>query len=249
MKILYIDMDGVIVDFESVNVAEEDIRTYGSKDNIPGLYAKMKPMPGAIEAVKKLAEVYDVYILSTAPWGNPSAWKDKLEWIKNYLPNVVRKKLILSHNKHLNWGDYLIDDNPNINGADEFGGDLLHFGKNGKYKTWNDILNYLLQEDKFVEKPYERDYDEKVLKTWELLSENTKTEESISRVDSIIYFIMGIINIYYGRHPNEELTFDKVLDYVEDELYDDIEDYETEFVEEVIKTYNKLYNVYEETDV
>lgn len=28
-------------------------------------------------AVHKLAAVYDVFILSTAPWKNPSAWSDK----------------------------------------------------------------------------------------------------------------------------------------------------------------------------
>jgi len=60
----------------------------------------MEPMPLAIESVKKLAQEYDLYVLSTAPWKNPSAWSDKLEWIP----------LIISHHKNLNKGDYLIDD-------------------------------------------------------------------------------------------------------------------------------------------
>ena len=33
----------------------------------------MKPMPGAVEAFEALSEAFDVYILSTAPWENPSA--------------------------------------------------------------------------------------------------------------------------------------------------------------------------------
>ncbi|NCG08090.1 MAG: 2-C-methyl-D-erythritol 4-phosphate cytidylyltransferase, partial [Verrucomicrobia bacterium] len=53
---------------------------------------------------------FDSYILSTAPWGNPTAWSDKLEWVKKHLGEVAKKRLILSHNKQLNKGDYLIDD-------------------------------------------------------------------------------------------------------------------------------------------
>ena len=50
-------------------------------DEIPGLFGKMDPMPGAIEAVRTLAEEYDVFILSTAPWRNQSAWSDKVTWV------------------------------------------------------------------------------------------------------------------------------------------------------------------------
>ena len=44
----------------------------------------MDPMPGAIEAVQALASLgkYELYILSTAPWGNPSAWTDKAKWVQ-----------------------------------------------------------------------------------------------------------------------------------------------------------------------
>ena len=41
----------------------------------------------ARDFVKAIIETdkYDVYILSSAPWKNPSAWSDKLEWVKKYL--------------------------------------------------------------------------------------------------------------------------------------------------------------------
>jgi len=151
-KILYIDMDGVIVDYHSAKPSQEDIKKYGSDDNVPGLYKKMKSMPNAIEAVQKLSEYYDIYILSTAPWDNTSAWSDKLDWVKKYLP-FMKKRLILSHNKQLNIGDYLIDDRPHKNGAGEFGetcyGELLHFGKDGEYKDWQAVLDYLLKEENY----------------------------------------------------------------------------------------------------
>lgn len=47
----------------------------------------MDPMPGAIEAINRLADKFDVYILSTAPWDNPTAWSDKLNWVKQHLGN------------------------------------------------------------------------------------------------------------------------------------------------------------------
>ena len=40
----------------------------------------MQPNEGAIDAMNRLKDKYDIYILSTAPWDNPSAWSDKLEW-------------------------------------------------------------------------------------------------------------------------------------------------------------------------
>lgn len=145
-KILYVDMDNVIVDFPSAfhKVSEEDKTNFkNDMDEIPGIFAKMDPMPGAINAYKKLSKNYDTYILSTAPWENPTAWSDKIEWVKKYLGDVAYKRLILSHNKNLNKGDYLIDDRPN-NGAENFEGEWLHFGEGNRFPDWNAILEYLL---------------------------------------------------------------------------------------------------------
>ena len=145
-KILYVDMDNVIVDFPSAfaKVPEEDkINFKNDMDEIPGIFAKMDPMPGAIDAYKKLSAKYDTYILSTAPWENSSAWSDKIEWVKKYLGEVAYKRLILSHNKNLNKGDYLIDDRPN-NGAKDFRGEWLHFGEGNRFPDWKAILKYLL---------------------------------------------------------------------------------------------------------
>ena len=145
-EILYVDMDNVIVNFRSAfdKVSEEDkINFKNDMDEIPGIFAKMDPMPSSIDAYKKLSKKYDTYILSTAPWENPSAWSDKIEWVKKHLGDVAYKRLILSHNKNLNKGDYLIDDRPN-NGAENFEGEWLHFGQGKRFPDWNAILEYLL---------------------------------------------------------------------------------------------------------
>lgn len=79
----------------------------------------MDPMPGAIEAVQALAALgkYELYILSTAPWGNPSAWTDKAKWVQKHFDSdrpdgVFYKRLILSHHKNMcvQPNAWLIDD-------------------------------------------------------------------------------------------------------------------------------------------
>jgi 5'(3')-deoxyribonucleotidase len=79
-KILYFDMDNVLVDFASgiVRLSEETKRKYeGHLDDVPGIFGLMEPMPGAVEAAQLLSQYFDCYVLSTAPWKNPSAWSDK----------------------------------------------------------------------------------------------------------------------------------------------------------------------------
>ena len=87
-KILYIDMDGVLVDFKSGirRISADERREYeGREDDVPGIFALMDPIPGALEAYRELSRRYDTYILSTAPWKNPSAWSDKVEWVQRHL--------------------------------------------------------------------------------------------------------------------------------------------------------------------
>ena len=87
-------MDGVLLDFDSgVNRLNNKTRAEyaGAPKNASGVFALMEPMPGAIGAITRLADKYDVYILSTGPWDNPSAWSDKLYWVKqrNYLSAIT----------------------------------------------------------------------------------------------------------------------------------------------------------------
>ncbi len=148
MKIVYIDMDGVLVDFQSGidSLSDNEKEIYkGRYDEVPGIFSKMIPKDGALKAFEKLSNSFEVYILSTAPWDNPSAWTDKLLWVKKYLGTQAHKKLILSHNKHLNAGDFLIDDRI-ANGADRFRGEHIHFNSEDhpQFKDWNGVLDYIL---------------------------------------------------------------------------------------------------------
>lgn len=149
-KILYVDMDNTPVDFTAGLARVESALQLGyheNADEIPGIFALVPPLPGAIESYRTLSGVFDTYILSTAPRKNPSAWQHKIEWVHLHFgiekESVAWKRLILSHHKHLNRGDFLIDDRL-ANGADRFEGELVHFGQ-GRFRDWPAVTDYLLE--------------------------------------------------------------------------------------------------------
>ena len=145
---LYFDMDGVLVNFQSGidKLSDEVKKEYeGNLDNVPGIFGLMEPKTGAIEAVHKLKEHYDVYILTTAPGKNPSAWADKVAWVTKHLDDVFHKRIVMTHCKNLlsrGNKDYLIDDR-DANGASEFGDNLIRFGSE-RYPDWESVLAKLL---------------------------------------------------------------------------------------------------------
>ena len=138
-------MDNVLVDFPSgiSKLSQEVISEYESNlDEVPNIFSLMEPLEGAKDSFKILSQRYDTYILSTAPWKNSSAWSDKVKWVKKYLGESAYKRLILTHHKNLNHGDYLIDDRTK-NGAGEFKGELIQFGTD-KFPDWKSVCSYLL---------------------------------------------------------------------------------------------------------
>jgi len=143
-KILYIDMDNVLVDFPTgisrISVALRE-QYAGHLDDVPGIFGLMDPIEDAVNAYGELSAVFDTYILSTAPWDNPSAWSDKLLWVKRHLGDFAYKRLILSHHKNLQVGHFLVDDRLK-NGADRFPGEHIHFGT-PKFPDWPTVVQYL----------------------------------------------------------------------------------------------------------
>ena len=145
---LYFDMDGVLVDFQSgIDKLSDEVKEKykDNLDNVPGIFGLMEPKEGAIEAVHKLKEHYDVYILTTAPWRNPSAWADKVTWVTKHLNDVFHKRIVMTHCKGLlsrGDKDFLIDDR-DANGASEFGENLIQFGTEC-YPDWESVLDKLL---------------------------------------------------------------------------------------------------------
>lgn len=166
--VIHVDMDGVLVDFSSAleTLDERTLNEYrGRLDEVPGIFSKMKPMKDGIETIEHLSHYARFHILSTAPWGNPTAWSDKLEWVQRHMPGSMYKRLTLTHHKELLNGDFLIDDRF-ANGAYDFTGELIPFGS-ARFPDWIAVREYLsdviLQEKKPLGK-IEGTYPERMLK-------------------------------------------------------------------------------------
>lgn len=139
-------MDGVLVKQPSKEYEETMRRKTERKgvdkrhwSDISGIFLNLEPIEKGIETYTKLSEKYDLYVVSTAPWNNPSAWTDKKKWIHKYLP-IASKKLFLTHNKHMIIGDYIIDDRL-ANGVEKFPGKHIHFGQS-PFENWIKVLEY-----------------------------------------------------------------------------------------------------------
>lgn len=137
MNRVFSDMDGVLVDFDGymreMGVTASDIK------KTPGAYFDMKPMHGALEAIRELiARGYEVWIATKPPTGMHHAYGDKAAWVLKHLPELATR-IVITHDKGFlgDADDYLIDDRPHKANCEEFIGTLIPF-KDGM--TWEQVL-------------------------------------------------------------------------------------------------------------
>ena len=141
-KIVYIDLDNTVADYLGM-VEKMGINPNDAK-HLPNFFISLEPIEGSIEAYKLLEKHFDVYFLTTAPWSNPRAFMEKVEWVKKYFSSAY-KNIIFSHHKNLLCGDYLIDDSVK-NGAAEFGGEHIQIHSE-KFPNWSSVLLYISQRE------------------------------------------------------------------------------------------------------
>ena len=127
MNRVFVDMDGVLVDFDAYKTARgltgEEVKRQ------PGAYLEMPAIPGALAAVRSLIGMgFEVWIATKPPTGVPYAYSDKAAWVIRELPELKRR-IIITHDKGLLGGphDYLCDDRPHKANCEKFAGTLLRF--------------------------------------------------------------------------------------------------------------------------
>lgn len=142
-KTILIDMDEVLADFNGkkhelmlekgfTDYPKAEERKYYSDENDPdltkgekeeagkiqrsrGFFEELQPIEGSIEAVKEMMDLgLDVRFCTSPYITNPSCFQAKADWIEKYfgLDGVFR--LVMTTDKTLVKGDFLIDDNPAI---------------------------------------------------------------------------------------------------------------------------------------
>lgn len=83
----------------------------------PDLYADLKPVPGAAEALHGMvAQGLEVFLCSSPDLDNPTCASDKLEWVERHLGRELAARTILTKDKTAVLGDLLIDDKPEVTG-------------------------------------------------------------------------------------------------------------------------------------
>ncbi len=141
--IIYIDMDDTICQLVS---SYKKVRKENPEEqfpqSLPGFFENLEPMPGAIEAVNQLRSWAEVYILTAPSVRNPLCYTEKRLWIEKYFDLDFCHRLIISPNKGLLKGDFLIDDYDHGKGQEDFEGRLIHFGS-AEYSDWESVTNYL----------------------------------------------------------------------------------------------------------
>lgn len=127
MNRVFVDMDGVIVDFDKFR--DERGLTGDQVKTMQGAYLQMPAIDGAIAAVRSLIGMgYEVWLATKPPTGVPHAYSDKAAWVMENLPELKRR-IIITHDKGLlgDAGDFLCDDRPHKANCEQFKGTLLRF--------------------------------------------------------------------------------------------------------------------------
>ena len=150
-KILYVDMDGVCCCFYTgVTSLEENLPW--DRENVdriceanPRVFKTLPEIDGYKESIEELKDMYEIYFLSTPMQNVPESYMDKRIWLREKFGDWVKERLILTHRKDLNRGDYIIDDTKN-SGVDKFQGEHIHFGTE-EFPNWESVTKYL--KDKY----------------------------------------------------------------------------------------------------
>lgn len=115
-----IPTDRICDDFYVENAFRDIVKTEEAANEVfhkEGFFFGLEPIPGAIEGIKQMAGCNNVIVtLCTAPTTSKHCWQEKADWVELYLGKEWLRHLIITKDKTMIHGDYLIDDKPDITG-------------------------------------------------------------------------------------------------------------------------------------
>jgi 5'(3')-deoxyribonucleotidase len=141
---MYLDMDDVLADFYS-SAKDENGIVQEERMFDKNFFLNLEPTKGSKRAVYILEKMgFDLWVLSQPFTPVPESYMEKALWIQRHFP-LLTNKLILTQDKGLHVGDYLIDDNYK-KWENKFKGKFVHF-QYGGYNLPNSINPEWLWEE------------------------------------------------------------------------------------------------------
>lgn len=130
------------------HVPEHANRKWFDYINEKGFFRDLKVIEGSVEAIKKLSEQHDVYIVSAAMEFRNSL-EDKVDWLAEHFPFIGWKNIVFCGDKIID-ADVLIDDR--IKNFNHFTGRTLLFSSPHnllltgyeRVDNWQQVLKKLL---------------------------------------------------------------------------------------------------------
>ncbi len=144
-KIILIDQDGVLANYTKAHLRaiarefpelprlhESEITNWNTEEHFPesyrsridalalrpGFFLNLEPIPGAIEALEKmLLHGHDPRICTAPKKVFEHCVAEKFAWVKKYLGQRFVERIVMTRDKTLVHGDFLIDDKPSVTGG------------------------------------------------------------------------------------------------------------------------------------
>ncbi|WP_285798244.1 5' nucleotidase, NT5C type [Pseudomonas aeruginosa] len=138
-------MDHVLCDYQSAyDSAKKCSPELLYPQSVPGFFLNLSPLAGAIKGYRWLSShPYIKPLILTAPSTlNPHCYTEKRLWVEKHLGIEAVEDLIISPYKHLNAGDYLVDDQIAGRGQEWFRGELIQFGSKS-VPNWDSVISNL----------------------------------------------------------------------------------------------------------
>lgn len=137
-------MDGVLADFDSQVVGTHPQGSKPTEMFTPGFFRNLPVMEGAKEAVEELESINElkIYIATKITTHNLLAATEKLQWVEEHFPSLI-KKVFIACDKTLLKGDFLIDDFPRWK---DFDGEHILFNHQTPVKSWKLAVQRIKKE-------------------------------------------------------------------------------------------------------
>lgn len=146
-KTIYFDLIGVLGDFETfIQSQGSEIRNEykGRYNEIPGVFAQLKPKRGALEAVQELSEYFRCRAVCRPPEDNESALSDMFLWLEQYFGDVLDEYPAIPDFmlEHCDVEDIIIYDKSVIDPL-AFEGEWIDYGS-AVFPNWEKIMEYVM---------------------------------------------------------------------------------------------------------